>query len=142
MSKREKKLSPEEWQARYDAACAIVAPEILRHVRVLARLPVQAVPQRQALQRRPGLLSAEPLASVPYDVGVAAQIRMLAETAAERRPLSRNAHNRQAHNSLCLHDPKNQKRRAKTEAKSQARPQAKAASRRADLDRDGAARWK
>ena len=25
MSKREKKLSPQEWQARHDAACAIVA---------------------------------------------------------------------------------------------------------------------
>jgi hypothetical protein len=55
-------------------------------------------------------------ASVPYDVGVVAQIRMLAELPPNADRFARPAY-RQAHSSPCLHDPKNQKRRAKTEAK-------------------------
>jgi hypothetical protein len=60
-------------------------------------------------------------------VGVAAQIRMLAELPPNADRFAQSAH-RQAHHSLCLHDPKNQKRRAKTEAKTEARTEAKTRS--------------
>lgn len=63
--------------------------------------------------------------SVPYDVGVAAQYRMLAETPPDADSFTRGAHN-YAHHSLCLHDPKNQKTRARRNAKAETQPQAKA----------------
>src|SRR5580658_5844558 len=120
MSKREKELSPGEWQARFDAACATVARkycDMFEFWRDCRYKPCRSVRRCSGDQ---GFCLQSRCWSVPYDIGVAAQIRMLAELPPNADRFAQSAH-RQAHSSLCLHDPKNQKRRAKTEAKIEAK---------------------
>jgi hypothetical protein len=115
MSKREEKLSPHEWQARHDAACAIVARkycDLFGFWRDCRYRPCRSARRCSGNQ---GACLQSRWQSVPYDVGVAAQIRMAAETPANADRFMRMAHH-YAHHSLCLHDPKNQKTRAEAQA--------------------------
>ena len=117
MSKSEEKLSPQEFQARHDAACAIVARkycDLFGFWRDCRYKPCRSARRCSGDQ---GACLESRWQSVPYDVGVAAQLRMAAETPPDADRFMRGAHN-YAHHSLCLHDPKNQKTRAKTQARS------------------------
>jgi hypothetical protein len=58
--------------------------------------------------------------SVSHEAGVAAHERMTAGTPPDADRFARMAHH-YPHHSLCLHDPKNQKTRAKTESKTKAK---------------------
>ncbi len=112
MSKSEEKLSPEEWQARHDAACAIVARkycDLFGFWRDCRYKPCRSARRCSGDQ---GACLQSRCWSVPYETGVAAHIRMAAETPPSADRFTRAAHH-YAHHSLCLHDPKNQKRRAR-----------------------------
>jgi hypothetical protein len=116
MSEREEKLSPLQWQARHDAACAIVARkfcDVFAFWRDCRYRPCRAARRCRGDQ---GACLQSRWQSVPYDVGVAAHDRMLAETPSDADRFSRAAHG-YPHYSLCLHDPKNQTTRAKNQAK-------------------------
>jgi hypothetical protein len=61
MSKSKENLSAQEWQARHDAACAIVARKYCDMFAFCARVQIQAVPQRQAVPWESRQLPGEPL---------------------------------------------------------------------------------
>jgi hypothetical protein len=116
MSKKEKKLSPEEHQARHDAACAIVARkycDMFEFWRDCRHKPCRAARRCSGDQ---GFCLQSRWQSVPYDVGIATFYRMIEATPPDADRFMRGAHH-YAHYSLCLHDPKNQKFRGKKEAK-------------------------
>ena len=105
MSKSKEKLSPAEWQARHDAACAIVARkycDMFEFWRACSYKPCRSARRCRGNQ---GNCLESRWDSVPYEAGIAAQIRMAAET-----PPNADRFTRQAHNyppcSLCLHNPK------------------------------------
>jgi hypothetical protein len=125
MSKREKKLSPQEWQARHDAAYAIVARKYCDMFAFWRDCRYKPCRSARRCVGDQGFCLQSRWQSVPYDVGLAAQYRMLAETPPNADRFLRSAHN-YAHHSLCLHDPKNQKTRARRDAKAQTQPEAKA----------------
>ena len=58
----------------------------------------------------------EPLASVPYDAGIAARIRTAAQTPPNADRFTRAAHGYE-HDSLCLHKATSEKMRAKMQVK-------------------------
>jgi hypothetical protein len=115
----DEKLAPKEWQARHDAACAIVARkycDMFNFWRDCRYKPCRSArrcvgDQGACLQKR--------WTSVPYDVGHAAEMRMLAETPPNADRFTRLAHH-YGHHSLCLHDPKNQKTPHKSQAETRA----------------------
>jgi hypothetical protein len=123
MSKREKKLSPQEWQARFHAACATVARkycDMFGFWRDCRYRPCRSArrcvgDQRFCLQSR--------CWDIPYDAGVAAHNRMIAELPPDADSFHVTAHYRPP-TSLCLHGSKNPKLRAKAEAKIAAKAQA------------------
>jgi hypothetical protein len=123
MSKREEKLSPEQWQARHDAACAIVARKYCDMFVFWRDCRYKPCRSARRCSGDQGACLQNRWYSVPYDVGVAAQFRMTAETPPNADSFMRLVHN-YAHHSLCLHGSKNQTRRAKNEAKTQAKTQA------------------
>ncbi len=123
MSKRKKKLSPQEGQARFDAACAIVARkycDMFAFWRDCRYRPCRGArrcvgDQRFCLQSR--------CWDIPYDAGVAAHSRMIAELPPDAKGVHVTAHY-QPPTSLCLHGSKNPKLRAKAEAIIAAKAQA------------------
>ncbi len=123
MSKSEDNLSPKEWQARHDAACAIVARkycDMFEFWRDCRYRPCRAARRCVGDQ---GFCLQSRCRSVPYDVSIAAELRMDAEAPPNADSFTRGAHH-YGPTSLCLHDPKNQKRRANSSEKSQANTQA------------------
>ncbi len=117
MSKSEEKLSPHEWQARHDAACAIVARKYCDMFAFWRDCRYRPCRSARRCRGDQGACLQSRWQSVPYDAGVAAHDRMLAEASANADRFIRMAHH-YAHYSLCLHDAKNQKTRAKTQAES------------------------
>jgi hypothetical protein len=113
MSKSEEKLSPHEWQVRHDAACAIVARKYCDMFEFWRDCRYKPCRSARKCSGDQGACLESWWTTVPYDVGVAAQIRMSTETPPNADRFLRMAHH-YAHHSLCLHDPKNQKTRAKT----------------------------
>ncbi len=110
MSKGEDDLSPEEWQARHDAACAIVARkycDMFGFWRDCRYKPCRAAKRCSGDQ---GACLENRWQSVPYQAGIAARDRMAADTPPNADHFTRATH-RYAHHSLCLHNPKNQKGR-------------------------------
>jgi hypothetical protein len=113
MSKSEEKLPPKEWQARHDAACAIVARkycDIFGFWRDCRYKPCRAARRCSGDQ---GACLQSRWQSIPYDAGIAARERVFLDTPADADRFARMAHN-YAHYSSCLHDSKNQKKYAKT----------------------------
>ena len=113
MSKREKKLSPQEGLARFHAACAIVARKYCdmfafwRDCRYRPCRSARRCDQRFCLQSR--------CWDIPYDAGVAAHSRMIAALPPGADSVHVTAHYQPPH-SLCLHGSKNPNLRAKAEA--------------------------
>ncbi len=112
MSKKsEEKLTTSEWQARHDAACAIVARkycDMLGLWRTCRYKPCRSArrcsgDQGPCLQR--GWLT------VPYEIRNQAHDRMAAETPANADRFTGAAHGYPPYSS-CLHGPTNWKRRA------------------------------
>ena len=101
-----------EWQRRHDAACAIVARkycDMFAFWRDCRYKPCRAA--RRCVGDQGACLQARCF-SVPYDEGVAAHERMIADVPPGADPMLRSVHHYPP-TSGCLHDAKNQKRRAK-----------------------------
>ena len=105
MSKSKEKLSPQEWQARHDAACAIVARKYCDMFEFWRGCRYKPCRSARRCRGNQGVCLESRWDSVPYEAGIAAQIHMAAET-----PSNADRFTRQAHNyppcSLCLHNPK------------------------------------
>jgi hypothetical protein len=120
VSKREDDLSPAEWQARHDAACAIVARKYCDMFKFWRDCRYKPCRSARRCSGDQGACLQSRWTSIPYEAGVAAHRQMTAET-----PREADRFARMAHHSLCLHDPKNQKRRAKNLVKNLAKNKAK-----------------
>jgi len=112
MSKsKDDKLSPKEWQARHDTACAIVTRkycDMFRFWRDCRYKPCRSARRcvgdaRDCLDRR--------WFSVPYEVGVAAHSQMSAETPPNAGRFLWGAHQRAPHS---VGKPNSKLRKAKT----------------------------
>ena len=106
MSKGKENLSPQEWQARHDAACAIVARrycDMFGFWRACRYKPCHSARRCRGDQ---GFCLESRWDSVPYEAGIAAQIRMAAETPPNADRFTRAAHY-YAPCSLCLHNSRN-----------------------------------
>jgi hypothetical protein len=105
VSKSKEKLSPQEWQARHDAACAIVARKYCDMFEFWRGCRYKPCRSARRCRGNQGVCLESRWDSVPYEAGIAAQIHMAAET-----PSNADRFTRQAHNyppcSLCLHNPK------------------------------------
>jgi hypothetical protein len=112
MSKREQKLSPHEYQLRHDAAYAIVARKYCDMFGFWRDCRYKACRSARRCSGDQGFCLQSRAQSIPYDAGVAAYERMLAETPPNADRFMRGAHH-YPHHSGCLHDQKNQKTRAK-----------------------------
>jgi hypothetical protein len=118
------KLSAKEWQARHDAACAIVALkycDMFKFWRDCRYKPCRSARRcagdaRDCLDRR--------WFSVPYEVGVAAHSQMSAETPPNAGRFLWGAHQRAPH-SVGKPNPELRKAKAKHEADSRAKIEAK-----------------
>jgi hypothetical protein len=107
-----------EWQRRHDAACAVVARkycDMFAFWRDCRYKPCRAA--RRCVGDQGACLQARCF-SVPYDEGVAAHMRMIADVPPGADRMLRSVHHYPP-TSGCLHDAKNQKRRAKGSDKSQ-----------------------
>jgi hypothetical protein len=114
MSERSnEKLAPGEWQARHNAACAIVARKYCDMFGFWRDCRYKPCRSARRCSGDQGACLRSRWQSVPYDVGIAAQMRMPAETPPNADCFTRWAHH-YAHHSLCLHGPNNQKTRAKS----------------------------
>jgi hypothetical protein len=105
-----------EWQRRLDAACAIVARkycDMFEFWRDCRYKPCRAA--RRCIGDQ-GFCLQSRCRDIPYDAGVAAHRRMIAQLPPDADSFLLTAHYRPP-TSLCLHDPKNQKRRAKAQVK-------------------------
>jgi hypothetical protein len=102
MGKSKENLSPQEWQARHDAACAIVARkycDMFKFWRTCRYKPCRSARRCRGDQ---GVCLESRWDSVPYEAGIAAQIRMAAETPPNADRFTRAAHY-YTPCSLCLH---------------------------------------
>ncbi len=124
MSKSDDDLSPQEWQARHDTACAIVARKYCDLFGFWHDCRYKPCRSARRCVGDQGACLQSRCWNVPYDVRIAAQIRMDAEAPPNADRFTRGAHH-YGPTSLCLHDPKNQKTRAKRSSKSQTKTQAK-----------------
>jgi hypothetical protein len=113
MSKRQDKLSPQQWQTRHDAACAIVARKYCDMFGFWRDCKYKLCRSARRCSGDQGFCLQSRRHSVSYDVGVGAHRRMIAETPPDADRFIRMAHY-YPHTSLCLHNPKNQKIRAKS----------------------------
>ena len=113
MSKRQEKLSPHEHQLRHDAACAIVARKYYDMFGFWRDCRYKSCRSARRCSGDHGFCLQGRWHSVPYDIGVDAQFRMVAETPPNADRFTRAAHN-YAHHSLRLHGRKRQQRLAKT----------------------------
>jgi hypothetical protein len=124
MRKSEAKLSPEEWQACHDAACIIVARKYCDMFGFWRDCRYKPCRSARRCRGDQGACLASRWASVPYKAGVAADIRMRAETPPNADRFTRAAHYLTP-DSGCLHIPNKQKARAKSQANSQAKTETK-----------------
>jgi hypothetical protein len=113
VSNRDEDLSAEQWQARHDAACAIVARKYCDMFEFWRDCRYKPCRSARRCRGDQGFCLQSRWTTVPYEVGLAAHMRMIAATPADADRFTRGAHH-YSYTSLCLHDPKNQKRRAKT----------------------------
>ncbi len=116
MSKSKEKLSPEEWQARHDAACAIVARKYCDLFGFWRDCRFKPCRSARRCSRDVGACLQSRYGSVPYEAGIAAHNRMLAETPANADRFTRAAHG-YPHLSLCLHKATSEKMRAQMQVK-------------------------
>jgi len=123
MRKSEAKLSAEEWQARQNAAWAVVARKYCDMFGFWRDCRYKPCRNARRCRGDQGTCLSNRWPSVSYEAGVAAQIRMRAETPPNADRFTRAAHYF-AYYSICLHIPNKQKVRAKPQAKSQAESQA------------------
>jgi hypothetical protein len=108
--KSEEKLTPLEWQARHDAACAIVARkycDMLGFWRTCRYRPCRSAGRCSGDQ---GACLERGWTTVSCEIRNQAHERMIADTPADADRFTSGAH-RYPPYSGCLHDPKNQKRR-------------------------------
>ena len=113
MSKREEKLTAAEWQARHDAACAIVARKYCDMFKFWRDCRYKPCRSARRCSGNQGACLQSRWQSIPYEAGVAAHRQMTASTPRDADLFARMVHH-YPHHSLCLHDnPKNQKTRAK-----------------------------
>ncbi len=106
------KLSAEEYQRRNEAAWAVVARKYCDMFEFWRDCRYELCRSARRCVGDQGACLESRCWSVPYDVGVAAQERMVAQTPSNADDFTWQAH-RFAHTSLCLHNPQNQKTRAK-----------------------------
>ena len=83
MSKSEDDLSPEEWQARHDAACAIVARKYCDRFGFWRDCRYKPCRSARRCSGDAGACLQSRSQSVPYEAGIAARTRMAAETPAK-----------------------------------------------------------
>jgi hypothetical protein len=105
VSKSKEKLSPQEWQARHDAACAIVARKYCDMFEFWRGCRYKPCRSARRCRGNQGVCLESRWDSVPYEAGIAAQIHMAAETASNADRFTRQAHNYPPC-SLCLRNPK------------------------------------
>ena len=116
MSKSEEKLSPEEWQARHDAACAVVARKYCDLFGFWRDCRYKPCRSARRCSGDAGACLQSRYRSVPYDAGIAARTRMAAQTPPNADRFTRAAHGYE-HGSLCLHKATSEKMRAKMQVK-------------------------
>jgi hypothetical protein len=102
MSKGKENLSPQEWQARHDAACAIVARRYCDMFEFWHACRYKPCRSARRCRGDQGFCLESRRDSVPYEAGIAAQIRMAAETPPDADRFTRAAHY-YTPCSLCLH---------------------------------------
>jgi hypothetical protein len=105
MGKSKENLSPQEWQARHDTACAIVARKYCDMFEFWRGCRYKPCRSARRCSGNQGVCLESRWYSVPYEAGIAAQIRMAAETPPNADRFTRAAHN-YSPCSLCLHNPK------------------------------------
>jgi hypothetical protein len=113
-----------EWQRRHDAACAIVARKYCDMFKFWRDCRYKPCRSARRCRGDQGACLESRCWSVPYEIGIAAHKQMIADTPADADRFTRAAHYYD-YTLLCLHDPKNQKRRPKALAKTKANTQAK-----------------
>jgi hypothetical protein len=113
VSKKDENLSAEEWQARHDAACAIVARKYCDMFEFWRDCRYKPCRSARRCSGDQGFCLQSRWASIAYDAGIAAHNRMMAKTPPNADCFTHAAHH-YAHSSLCLHDPKNQKHKGKS----------------------------
>jgi hypothetical protein len=101
-----------EWQRRHDAACAIVARKYCDMFKFWRDCKYKPCRSARRCRGDQGACLETRCWSVPYEVGRAAHKQMIADTPADADRFTAAAHYYD-YTSLCLHDPKNQKRRSK-----------------------------
>jgi hypothetical protein len=111
-----------EWQRRFDTACAIVARKYCDMFAFWRDCRYKPCRSARRCVGDQGFCLQSRCWDIPYDEGVAAHDRMIAALPPDADSFQRMAYHRPP-TSLCLHDPKNQKLRAK--AKTETGPQAK-----------------
>ena len=112
MSKRQEKLSPEAWQARHDAACAIVARKYCDLFGFWRDCRYRLCRSARRCSGDQGFCLGSRWQSVPYDDGLAARNRIAAERPRNADRFTRAAHH-YAHHCLCLHKATSAKMRDK-----------------------------
>ncbi len=116
MSESEDDLSPEEWQARHDAACAIVARKYCDLFGFWRDCRYKPCLSARRCSGDAGACLQSRSQSIPHETGIAAHNRMLAEAPTNADRFTRAAHGYE-HGSLCLHKATSEKMRAKMRAK-------------------------
>ena len=114
MSKREEKLSASEWQARRDAACAIVARKYCDMFKFWRDCRYKPCRSARRCIGNPNACLGSRWHTVPYDAGIAAHRRMAADTPSNANRFAFIAHHL-AHD--LAYNRKNQNIRAKTKEK-------------------------
>jgi hypothetical protein len=76
VSKSKEKLSPQEWQARHDAACAIVARKYCDMFEFWRGCRYKPCRSARRCRGNQGVCLESRWDSVPYEAGIAAQIHM------------------------------------------------------------------
>src|SRR6476660_2191923 len=92
MSKSKENLSPHEWQARHDAACAIVARKYCDMFEFWRRCRYKPCRSARRCRGDQGACLESRWHSVPYEAAIAAQIRMAAEIPPNADRFTRGAH--------------------------------------------------
>src|SRR5580692_2142816 len=98
------KLSPKEWQARHDAACAVVARKYCDMFKFWRDCRYKPCRSARRCRGDQGACLESRCWSVPHAAGLAAHKQMIADTPADADRFARMAHY-YTHTALCLHDP-------------------------------------
>ncbi len=120
-----------EWQRRHDAACAVVARKYCDMFEFWRDCHYKPCRSARRCAGDQGYCLRTRWTNVPYDVGVAAQRRMVTEIPPKADPFARMAHY-YAYHSCCLHDngsdKPNGKKSVQSAANAETRPAAKTQS--------------